>query len=311
MIRRVLFASLALAVPIAYTACGGEDPSNLTGSPAGGHDAGAQDTSSQGAVDTGSPGQDASAPDSGGSADAPIGSDGAGGGDSGSGGASKCQGSTYRVCDGFEGAAIDMTVWNQRITNNATVAIDSMHVARGKSALHVHTGVSGMDTAGTNGSLHTMHGFPFPNNQLWGRVFVYMAMQSPDMHTNMVEAVGTLPGDGGASHYRLGVSTAHVLAGNYIPGDYADHSTTTMPLDQWVCIEWHFDGMNDEYHVYLGGNEITDMAITATHQPPWTAPPFAYVSMGLDLYHDLTTIPTLDAWYDEVALDTARIGCDN
>ena len=84
-----------------------------------------------------------------------------------------------------------------------------------------------------------------------------------------------------------------------------------MPLDQWVCFEWHFDGKNSEYHFYLNGNELTDMAIVSDASPPWTAPPFAYVELGLHLYHDLTTIPTLDVWYDEVALDTARIGCAN
>jgi hypothetical protein len=126
----------------------------------------------------------------------------------------------------------------------------------------------------------------------------------------MIEAVGTLPGDAGQSHYRIGVSTAHVIAGNYIPGDYPDHSTTVMPLDQWTCFEWHFDGTNSEYHFYLNGSELTDMAITAGHQPPWTAPPFDYLEMGLRLYHPLAA-PSLDVWYDEVALDTSRIGCAN
>jgi hypothetical protein len=224
--------------------------------------------------------------------------------------ASLCATSTFRLCDGFEGASIDTSLWSMKLETNATVTIDSTHVARGASALHVHTGLGDAgDPAGTIGDLRTEHGFPFPNDDIWGRVFVYMAGQSPDMHTNMVEAVGDLPGDAGESHYRVGVSTNHVIAGNYIPGDYADHSTTTMPLDQWSCFEWHFDGQNSEYHFYLNGNEITDMAILADASPPWTAPPFAYVEMGLHLYHDLTTIPTLDVWYDEMALDSSRITC--
>jgi hypothetical protein len=174
----------------------------------------------------------------------------------------------------------------------------------------VHTGVSGSDTAGTNGGVRTTKGFPFPNNDIWGRVFVYMQGQSPDMHTNVVEAVGDL-GDGGVSHYRIGVTTNHVISGNYIPGDYADRSATTMPLDRWTCFEWNFDGTKSEYHFFLDGNELTDMAITQTHTPGWTAPQFAYIEMGLHLYHDLTDVPTLDAWYDEFALDGKRVGCDN
>jgi hypothetical protein len=241
-----------------------------------------------------------------------TGANDAGSGDSGAGGPSKCGGSSYRLCDGFEGSSIDTTLWAAPILNNATVKIDSTHVARGKSALYVHTGLADAgDPAGTVGNLHTTHNFPFPNDDLWGRVFVYMAGQSPDMHTNMIEAVGLLPGDAGESHYRIGVSTAHVIAGNYIPGDYADHSTTVMPLDQWACFEWHFDGVHDEYHFYLNGSELTDMAILSDASPSWIAPPFAYLEMGLRLYHPLVNEPTLDVWYDEVALDTARITCGN
>ncbi len=226
---------------------------------------------------------------------------------------SKCGGSSYRLCDGFEGAAIDTSLWPMKLTTNATVKLDSTHVARGSQALWVHTGLGDAgDPAGTIGDLRTSPTiFPFPKNQIWGRAFVYMANQSPDMHTNLIEAVGLLPGDAGESHYRIGVSTNHVIAGNYIPGDYADHSTTTMPLDQWTCFEWHFDGQLNEYHFYLGGSELTDMAILTDAAPQWTAPPFDYVELGLHLYHDLTTIPTLDVWYDEVALDTSRIGCAN
>ncbi len=229
--------------------------------------------------------------------------------DGGPGGPSKCGGSAFRVCDGFESGSVDPAIWGTTLKSNATVTVDAMHVARGSKALHVHTGVSGSDTAGTNGGIRTTHGFPFPGDQIWGRAFVYMAGQSPDMHTNMIEAVGALTDGGAASHYRIGVSTSHDISGNYIPGDYGDHSSTVMPLDAWKCFEWHFDGQNSEYHVYVDGNELTDMAITSGHAPAWTAPSFAYIEIGLHLYHDLTSIPTLDVWYDEVALDTSRVGC--
>jgi len=221
--------------------------------------------------------------------------------------ASKCSGSAYRVCDGFEGASIDSSIWSTVITNGATVKLDSTHVARGKKALYVHTS---QVTAGTNGGVRTTKGFPFPQNDIWGRAFVYMANHSPDQHTNVIEAVGNLPG-GVTSHYRIGVTTNHVIGGNYIPGDYADRSANPMPLDKWTCFEWHFDGKNSEYHFYLDGAELTMMAITSNHTPPWTAPQFAYLEMGMHLYHDLAGITNLDAWYDEIALDSARIGCSN
>src|SRR5207302_561790 len=100
--------------------------------------------------------------------------------------------SAFRLCDGFEAAQIDPTFWPTKLAKNATVAIDATRAARGGQSLHVHTGVSGADTAGTVGGVRTTHGFPFPNDDVWGRAFVYMAGQSPDEHTNMIEAVGDL-----------------------------------------------------------------------------------------------------------------------
>jgi hypothetical protein len=300
-------AVAACVFPVAMAACSGESadvPGGPAENPTPADDA---STSDAGAVD--GPTVD---PDAQPSSDAAVPNDASGAdGATALGGPSKCGASSgFRLCDGFEGATIDNTLWPNTFTNNATVALDAMHVARGSKALHVHTGVNGADNAGTNGGLRTTHGFPFPNGDLWGRAFVYMAKASPDAHTNLIEAVGDLAG-GGQSHYRLGVTTNHLLSGNYIPGDYADRSTMTMPLDGWTCFEWHFDGKNDEYHFFVNGNERTEMAILGNHTPQWTAPSFAYLEIGLHLYHDLPNEPVLDAWYDEIALDGTRVGCAN
>src|SRR4051812_6672591 len=73
---------------------------------------------------------------------------------------SKCAGTQMTLCDGFEGAAIDTATWSIVLEKNAKVTIDNIHVKRGTSALHVHTGESGVDTAGTIGIVHTTKGFP-------------------------------------------------------------------------------------------------------------------------------------------------------
>jgi len=296
---------VSIAVISMAWACSGSNDSVPAPTGGVGPVVGASDAGGSAEDDAGSGNDDTGGDDDGGGVDPGDASDDGGSDD---GGSSSCTGATYRVCDGFENAAIDKTTWGLTVKTNATVAVDNVHVVRGRSALHIHTGVSGADTAGTNGSLRTTQGFPFPNNQVWGRTFIYVAKASPDQHTNFIEAVGNLPGNV-ASHYRLGVTTAHALTGEYTPGDHMDPSKTIMPIDKWSCFEWHFDGAKSEFHVYLDGAELTDMAIAAGHTPAWTAPPFAYVEMGVNLYHDLPNQPTLDVWYDEFALDTQRINC--
>ena len=215
---------------------------------------------------------------------------------------SLCAGGGFFLCDGFEGADIDMGLWSTKLQSNATVSLDATRAFRGGKSLHVHVG----NTAGTAGGLRTARGFPIPGNVIWGRAFIYMANSAPDMHTNMFEAVGPLLG-GVTSHYRLGITAGH-LSGNYIPNDYGTRSATLMPLDHWACLEWQFNGSDSSYHAYLDGAELTDLAVTSSHTPAWTAPVFQYFELGLRLYHSLAS-PSYDFWIDEFALDAHRITC--
>ena len=78
-------------------------------------------------------------------------------------GASRCTASLL-LCDGFEAAALDKSVWQ---TKFAAPTLDKTRAARGTQSLHFSTNATG--AAGVEVSKI----FPTANNNYYGRMFVY------------------------------------------------------------------------------------------------------------------------------------------
>ena len=222
-------------------------------------------------------------------------------------------GHDFLLCDDFEGQAVgdgpDDSVWTVSKSDGATVLIDDAEKKFGAHALHLH-----MDPDNRQATLKETKTFPLPGgtNSFYGRAFFMLGagINMPTHHTNFFEGDGPVPG-GGNGNYRYGSSNGKFLA-NYNPGDPAKGSDTEVPKGTWACMEWAFLGDTNELHFYLDGNELTDIAI-----PPeglngnvWTAPMFNSAYFGWITYENDTASDHYDVWYDNVAIDTQRIGCD-
>ena len=235
---------------------------------------------------------------------------------SGSGGSSgepSCAttGKNLLLCEDFEdypvGGVPDPAVWTIDKGAGATVGVDDQQFKHGKHALHLHT----LPDA-NKALLHETKTFPLPGggNSLYGRanVMIGAGLSVPTNHTNFLEASGKVNGQSG--NYRYGASNAKFLA-NYNPGDPAKASKTAVPVGVWTCVEWAFLGDTNEMHLWLDGKELTDVAV-----PPggvngmiWTAPKFDSFYFGWITYATDMASDHYDIWYDDIAIDTARIGC--
>ena len=244
----------------------------------------------------------------GGAAGAPgTGGSGGAGGDVGFYGPSRCDTSGLQLCDGFESGEIDMATWTKNVTPGTTLAVDSVHAARGTYALHVHA-----DKAGKmNGYIKETVTFPAAKNSFYGRAFAYVEKDVPTNNFNYFSASG--PG----STYNLGGTTApfgsadgtHFIRFNYQPLDVVSKSAIEVPVDGWNCWEWYFKGDDpNELHFWLDEVEVPDMTVVGgTSQGQWVAPEFGTMAFGFHHAHDEPT--GYDVWIDEVAVDPARIGC--
>jgi hypothetical protein len=135
----------------------------------------------------------------------------------------------------------------------------------------------------------------------------------------MIQGSGPLEGQNGVTaHYRYGGQWQGRLMANYetwgAATDCWDHSETAMPTGQWSCMEWRFDGPNNEMQFWLDGQEITDMHVTDQGEgcgghdlgDQWLAPTFERMSLGWESYQP---DDAREAWIDDVILDDEPVGC--
>jgi hypothetical protein len=242
-------------------------------------------------------------------------------------GASRCEDAGVLLCDGFETGMLDTSVWT---VGGTAPVIDGIHAARGIKALHITVngaGASYIDETKT---------FPVPNDTYFGRAFVWFEKLPVDMdaggadggpvdysHWTIVAASGTVV-DGqirvsGQMHDSLslfGVGTDNRVqeagTGDWTlsDNDPAGHPNP-VPLGAWVCIEWMHAGNTNETRFYWNDVEHPSLDTTSTvhggNTNPFILPQFTNVWLGWQEYQPMTE--TFELWIDEVAIDTARIGC--
>jgi hypothetical protein len=85
--------------------------------------------------------------------------------------------------------------------------------------------------------------------------------------------------------------------------DLAWKSSADASTNDWVCFELEVDTVAGTSHVYMNGNEATDLA-----QTNLMLPQLGILGVGLSFY-----LPNVqgaqDGWIDEVAVNDTRIGC--
>jgi hypothetical protein len=221
--------------------------------------------------------------------------------------ASKCPGSTFALCDGFESGQIDPATWKMASDNGGggMIVVDNVRAMRGTHALHAHLpkGPSGPSAAAR---IYETKTFPALSHALYGRVFVYILGVPPGKHSPFVAGEETAP----SAHYygteeKNGGQMYAVQGGAGIDEGFG--SATVIGHDKWVCLEWYYGGAG-ETRTWLDGTELTDI-----HETSFQPASFTDILVGL-ADEDLSTIVATtgyDVWFDEIAIAAARVGCND
>ncbi len=286
-------ALLAVAALAAAEACSSSPSAAPGGDKDAATDAPAASGDDQGSPDSGMGGTtpDAS-PDAAETAHGEAGSEEAG--PSGPG----CAGSTALFCDDFESGKISSPWQSVAGVQDGTIAVDSMEAHSGTYALHVHMKAN---TAGAQATIGETQGFP--QTHFFGRVFMWFEAPAPTAHTNYVFGYDST----GKNSYILGSQyqypQAYAYFGNTEPGNEM-RATSTIPTDVWGCWEWEFDGTTGKANYWLNGSSIIQ-------QTGFDTETFAALQLGMIVYgQDMVDSGTLDLWFDDLKIDTARVGCN-
>jgi hypothetical protein len=223
-----------------------------------------------------------------------------------------CQNHNYALCIDFENG-IDTSVWGTRANANA---IETTEVAHGTHAYQLYSD----NKATPQGGLLVASKLGTLTSQIWGRFYIHFKPGAPGGHGNLIAAYdgANLTGD----WYEMGwqfdgmMGVYHQAGGNERP-----LRSKPYIVDQWYCIELFFDGtMQNMPRWWIDGSEAQYYMPANTTLTPVLIPQFKtitvgwtpYAGLGLMLPDQTTIIDTRvlnDAWIDDVAFDTQRIGC--
>lgn len=214
--------------------------------------------------------------------------------------ASGCAAAGVAFCDGFEAGVIDPH-WNDVTVTNGSVTVDNTRAYRGTWSLHVHNNAL---AARASADVELNEGQTFPSTHFFVRAFVYVPSAFGTNEGDFILAEQGVSPYGGVT---LGLVDSTFQTDNNI-GNVTKTSTTMMPRDQWVCIEWEVQltasgatalSVNGAPATNLGGTQSLSI------DPPVSELGLALVSQA----PQNAGLPARDLWFDEVMVNPTAIGC--
>jgi hypothetical protein len=237
---------------------------------------------------------------------------GTGGSVSNSGGNAPGGCESYLFCEDFEEGSVGETPpgWTERggwDQGGSRAVLSSEESHGGEQSLK--------GAVGTNGQYRIEHALDseLANNH-WGRIFYKVktpiALDGQYVHNTFV-AFGRPDSDNG-NESRI-VDTVVAPDGTHqflfnVPDDSccASSSYDFSYEGDWHCAEWHVEAETQSFRFFYNGEEVTDIAfegVAGAHIGD-----FSSIIVGWINYQSPST-PN-EGWFDDIALDDERIGCD-
>ena len=212
-------------------------------------------------------------------------------------------------------------------TNGPTIVSSKSHSAPNSAS---STGTSN----GQGAALIPMSGLPTADNHFYVRAWINFAKATSAVTGHAAFLVAASSRDQSGTELRLGVSIPPGFATAMLdlnlqnptdgPGEVTRFSNsyttggnplnmpgTTFEADTWTCVEASFDGGHNEFRLWIGDTEVTNMHVTnfaarPTDPPRSTwAPSFKFLKIGAQNYSgDIGQV-----FYDDVIVGSQPIGC--
>jgi hypothetical protein len=229
----------------------------------------------------------------------------------------------FALCDDFEGAAVggkpDPAMWTvgaPNVTGTGALEIDDGQHHSGARSVKV----SGQGGYSNHIFLTNAAAIANLGSGVWARFWVRLSDGLGEGHTAFLAM--TDAADGG-KHLRMG-GQSKILMWNResddatLPalGPTGIAASRALPANQWLCVEFNVDGTTTpaSMRTWVDGVEVSGLRVDATPTPdldelwlrkPSWRPALTDFSLGWESYAG----QAMTLWFDDVALDRARIGC--
>jgi hypothetical protein len=234
-------------------------------------------------------------------------------------------------CEDFEQGQIDPAKWDLQVGAGGTAMVQQQTAAHGKYAMHVHglAGPSDYALIVTKNAPAVLQG---PN---FGRAYFFITPKPlTSGHTQMVFAgtIGTGPAIGPGPFPKLRyMEVANINGGWQIGFDLLDvaplieevfypSGSPQVPTATWTCLEWQFSDAPDVINLWIDDKAIgtfdeSHVSYPAGHvqgSPLYNGKSSgligAFTEFGFG-FHDWHPNKAFDLYYDDIVLDTKRVGC--
>ncbi len=217
-------------------------------------------------------------------------------------------------CEDFESGKIDPAIWDTETFGGQTVSVQSTTVAHGQFAaqFHANPNLVSYDFIITKSAPAALIGHFF------GRAYFRIAPKPPTEHMEFFFAGTTgfpnlkyIEVASGGAAWQLTYVDLKVAAGQAAssPGTQEEYSGGgTIPVQTWACLEWEVNDTPDQETVYVNGTEdVSFPSITLDGVSSGLVGGFAAFGFGYYAWHPAAD--PIDIYYDDIVLDTKRVGC--
>jgi hypothetical protein len=232
--------------------------------------------------------------------------------------------------ENFESGKIDPAVWDTRTMGTATIAVEPADGAHGKYALHVHYPEN---ERGAYAFIVAQHLPDSVRTHYFGRAYMKISPSAPPKSHAPLIFTGE-PGWPISKFEEIGLSN-----GDWMPsyqenksaagqgrGEDTHRSEVTPPSDQWFLLEWEFNDNPTTITMWVNGQLVPNKVggqpvdVVQFYWPkpdPKAATPVesktanlvgGYQEWGFGNRVWQVPAPTMDIYYDDIAISTTRIG---
>jgi hypothetical protein len=208
----------------------------------------------------------------------------------------------------FESGYVNQKLWTRDVTGDSVMLIQRDKVAHGKYALLVRCPTPAQRTHALLMAANLPEAL---RHHLFGRAYMYIAPVVPDRHIIFLTAGTTgFPKfryqEVASAHGKFQLTYVDTRPDGPLGEDY--HPGPELPLGRWFLLEWEFNDQPDQAAIWVDGEKIFETPFTfkTAGQSSDLVGGFTDFSLGFKLW-GAAPVP-FDIYYDDIALDTHRIG---
>jgi hypothetical protein len=208
----------------------------------------------------------------------------------------------------FESGSLNPNVWSQVATGGNLIEVQSEQAAHGKYALLVRCPAPSQRTWAFIATNHLPEAL---RTHHFGRVYMFIAPSPPSRHTILIMA-----GTAGfpRNKFEEVATTNKQWQLTYVDlqpnGDREDYHIGggAVPAGRWFCLEWEFNDHPDHATVWVDGKFAyqTDFVSKDRGAQSDLIGGFTDLAFGFRLWG--AAPQAFDVYFDDIALDTKRIG---